>query len=123
MRYIKLFENIYIDDIKKTCEEILLELIDIEYKCYIEVDPSDRDDKDVESVYVEIHRKGVFPRWSKDSVLDYLDRIDDYLKTKGFLMVNNSNRLEPSSDSCFFSDPDYYFVYRKYKRFSDKPIP
>lgn len=115
MKFVKLFET-YKNDIRITCEEILLELKDIGYKYYIEID-NQSNDRDIESIYIEIQRKGVLPRWSKDSVLDYLDRIDDYLKTKGFLMNKFSNRLEYSSNA------DCYFVYRKYKRFSDKPIP
>lgn len=46
-----------------------------------------------------------------------LFEIDDYLKTKGFLMISNSNKLEYSINN------EDYFVFRKYKRFSDKPIP
>lgn len=103
MEYLKLFEMFNKDDIILTCHEMLLELTDIGYKCCVEF-------KKNHNIYVKISRKGFLPRWSRDNVIDYLARIDDYLEQNNFNIVNFSNTLELEN-----SELNTYFVFREYK--------
>jgi hypothetical protein len=98
IREYKVFEKVDIDDIKKTCEEILLELNDIGYETAVEILESKHGEPSTVIIYIAKYKKymgfeeplsiGVI-----NDIKEYISRIEDYLNQFGLGSPHNIMKL------------------------------
>lgn len=140
MRYLKTYEKLSIEDIKNTCDDILLELTDLGFKTYITSELSwiriliSKTDKNITNMVA----KDLF---KIEEIKEYIDRIEEYLSTHGFRLddpLESKNTIKTevirnpadfslygirSFTNLWFSDKSVYRVLKTYEGFSNDYQP